>query len=71
MSRKDNTSNDRISSSVDVVIMDGSPRANGHLPEHDGVSTQARRADRLRIPTVHEALPFTPFSSIVPFNPGA
>ena len=25
---------------------------------------------KLRVPTVNEALPYSPFSSIVPFNPG-
>ncbi|CAK4030403.1 sister chromatid cohesion mis4 [Lecanosticta acicola] len=37
---------------------------------HGGPQTQSRpHGHDLRIPTVDEALPYTPFSSIVPFNP--
>lgn len=31
-------------------------RGSGHVPGH--------------LPTVHEALPYSPFTSIVPFSPG-
>lgn len=46
---------------------------NGHPPPTNGVPSQAQRTNDeawIHAPTVHEALPFTPFSSIVPFNPG-
>ena len=39
---------------------------NGHWPHTNGFS----QGQKLRVPTVNEALPFSPFSSIVPFNPG-
>ncbi|KAM0716029.1 hypothetical protein Q7P37_008543 [Cladosporium fusiforme] len=46
---------------------------NGYAPPTNGALSQARGMDDdqnwLRTPTVREALPFTPFSSIVPFNP--
>ncbi|KXT13288.1 hypothetical protein AC579_7215 [Pseudocercospora musae] len=39
-------------------------------PQTNGLSQEARaQQSRLRVPTVAEALPFSPFSSIVPFNP--
>lgn len=38
---------------------------NGYPPE---TMSQMRK---LRVPTVNEALPYSPFSSIVPFNPGS
>lgn len=53
--------------------MQHSHHANGHVPPTNGTSSQASlQGDHgwLRTPTVAEALPFTPFSSIVPFNPG-
>ena len=50
--------------------MDNRHEADGHRGNHNGFPTQAQRANGLRVPTVHEALTFTPFSSIVPFNPG-
>ena len=52
--------------------------ANGYAIQHgaanrsNGSSAQNRpRRNRTRPPTVDEALPFSPFSSVVPFNSGA
>jgi len=42
--------------------MDAARRTNGHVD--NGVSSHSR------IPTVDEALPFSPLTSIVPFNSG-
>ena len=56
-----------------AAIMQHSYHADGHAPPTNGTSSQAsHQGDHgwLRTPTVAEALPFTPFSSIVPFNPG-
>ena len=37
---------------------------NGHTHPASG------SVSNMRIPTVHEALPYSPFSSIIPFSPG-
>lgn len=39
-------------------------------PNDRGPPGPSPQAGDMRIPTVHEALPFSPFSSIVPFDPG-
>lgn len=58
-------------------MMDLPPVPNGHRPRANGLPPGAEAGPRLqshtgglRIPTVFEALPYSPFSSIVPFNPG-
>lgn len=43
------------------VGVHGTGKANGQ---------PAETPPNLRIPTVHEALPYSPFSSIIPFSPG-
>lgn len=45
--------------------MDDSQRSNSH-----GSGRLVRGNGHARIPTVDEALPFTPFTSILPFHPG-
>jgi hypothetical protein len=53
--------------------MQNSHHQNGHVPPTIGISSQGKHSNDhewLRTPTVAEALAFTPFSSIVPFNPG-
>ncbi|KAK4574690.1 Sister chromatid cohesion protein 2 [Recurvomyces mirabilis] len=49
--------------------MNGQGYTNGwHHQGDDGGQASARPRPSLRVPTVHEALPYTPFSSIIPFN---
>lgn len=58
---------------ADTANMDPSQQPNGVRPHTNGVGQQDQSAGhetRLRTLSVREALPFTPFSSIVPFNPG-
>ena len=51
---------------------------NGYVPPTNGFPSHAEASDDhgsdghgwIQTPTVAAALPFTPFSSIVPFNPG-
>ncbi|KAF2771455.1 ARM repeat-containing protein [Teratosphaeria nubilosa] len=43
--------------------------ANGHAPETNGQPGPSTGSTELRAPTVSQALPYTPFSSIVPFSP--
>jgi hypothetical protein len=43
---------------------------NGHPPQANGDPSPASRPRERRAPTVTEALPYTPFSSILPFSPG-
>lgn len=53
--------------------MDPPPAPNGYGPRTNGLPPAPgphSQASNLRIPTVNEALPYSPFSSIVPFNPG-
>lgn len=51
--------------------MDGYRHPNDMAPIRNGAGQPQRRSQgqELPIPTVNEALPYTPFSSIVPFNP--
>ncbi|KAK5131601.1 hypothetical protein LTR08_000788 [Meristemomyces frigidus] len=49
--------------------MNGYHIPNGEGARSNGVPAPAPRAGGLRVPTVGEALPYTPFSSIVPFSP--
>ncbi|KAK3116829.1 Sister chromatid cohesion protein 2 [Teratosphaeriaceae sp. CCFEE 6253] len=52
--------------------MIGRQQPNGQDGRSDnGIPTSIRPAGGLRVPTVHEALPFTPFTSIVSFNPAS
>ena len=54
-----------------MVKMASSWQENGNAPESNGYPVPSGgSARRLRMPTVHEALPYTPLSSIVPFSPG-
>lgn len=58
---------------TNAAIMQHPYQPNGYAPPTNGVPSQARDVNDqnwLRTPTVGDALPFTPFSSIVPFNPG-
>ncbi|KAK3697557.1 Sister chromatid cohesion protein 2 [Vermiconidia calcicola] len=48
--------------------MDGYRQANGGM-RHDYGATGSTSSKRQRMPTVHEALPYTPLSSIIPFTP--
>lgn len=54
--------------------MQNTYNSGGNMPPTNGVSSQPHQgsADQqwMQTPTVSEALPFTPFSSIIPFNPG-
>lgn len=51
--------------------MEGFHQANGVPSGNDGSSVQhSGTGTKLRTPTVLEALPYTPLSSIVPFTPG-
>lgn len=55
------------------ATMNNSTAPNGQMPQTHGLAVDTERkpgSSALRIPTVHEALPYTPFSSIVPFNAG-
>ncbi|KAK5121425.1 hypothetical protein LTR85_005257 [Meristemomyces frigidus] len=49
--------------------MNGQHIPNGPGARSNGVPAAAPRASGLRVPTVGEALPYTPFSSIIPFSP--
>lgn len=53
--------------------MQNSNYPNGHVPYTNGAPSHAEGSDGynwLQTPTVAAAMTFTPFSSIVPFNPG-
>lgn len=45
-------------------------RPNGYTLEAKDRPLAASNHGTLRVPTVDEALPYTPFSSIIPFDPG-
>ncbi|EMC91726.1 hypothetical protein BAUCODRAFT_27989 [Baudoinia panamericana UAMH 10762] len=49
--------------------MDGRQVPNGHPAPNNAPAPSAIRRSGLRVPSVHEALPYTPFSSIIPFSP--
>ncbi|KAF2482917.1 sister chromatid cohesion C-terminus-domain-containing protein [Neohortaea acidophila] len=49
--------------------MEGSKQTNGTAPHGDPSQQLPNTARKLRAPTVQEALPYTPLSSIVPFTP--
>lgn len=51
-------------------MMEGSKQTNGTAPHGDPSQQLPNTARKLRAPTVQEALPYTPLSSIVPFTPG-
>ena len=46
------------------------PQTNGHGLYGHGDSGPAHNANGLRVPTVQEALAYTPFNSVFPFSPG-
>ena len=45
-------------------------QSNGHGLYGHGHSASAHNANGLRVPTVQEALAYTPFNSVFPFSPG-
>lgn len=50
--------------------MDHHTNTNGHQGPTNGYPPTHARRSTPQFPTVDQAMPFTPFSSIVPFNPG-
>ena len=50
--------------------MNGYRVPNGEEAHSNDAPPPAPPAVRFKVPTVGEALPYTPFSSIVPFSPG-
>lgn len=50
--------------------MNGQHIPNGQRAHSNGGPAPAPGAGGVRLPTVNEALPYTPFSSIIPFSPG-
>ena len=51
-------------------MMNGQPQSNGNGPHANGLLPHGQHNGGYRAPTVSEALPYTPFASITPFNPG-
>ncbi len=50
--------------------MNDDRRLNGVAPQNKAGNVPASADGKLRTPTIYEALPYTPLSSIVPFTPG-
>lgn len=50
--------------------MSGQDTRNGAGVYSNGLPAVGLMAGGLRVPTVGEALPYTPFASIIPFSPG-
>lgn len=50
--------------------MNGQPHPNGYRQANHAGPAQQGQQGGFRVPSVHEALPFSPFTSISAFNPG-
>lgn len=50
--------------------MERRQQVNGGGPPGSGQQQASSSGTKMRMPTVHDALPFTPFSSIIPLNSG-